>query len=110
MILNIIIFKNKVIDAFTTPVYDDHNPSDAAIQLKRSLKNAKASEDSKLKESIVPYRFLDMYHFGTFDDSTGKFELKKAPVKLLDCTEVLGLEDELKSVLEDRQEESTSSM
>ena len=106
MILHIIIFKNKVIDTFTTPVYDDHNPLDAATQLSRTLRNAKASKDEKLKEAIIAYRFLDMYDFGTFDDSTGEFKLKKAPVKLLDCTKVLGLEDELKSILDGREEES----
>ena len=106
MILNIIIFKNKVIDTFATPVYDDHNPLDAAEQLSRSLLNARATEDVKLKEACLPYRYVDMYHFGTFDDSTGKFNLKDEPVKLLDCTKVLGLEDELKSILQRRDEES----
>lgn len=106
MILNIIIFKNKVIDTFTTPVYDDHAPLDAAEQLSRTLLNARATQDGKLKEACNAYRYLDMYHFGTFDDSTGEFKLKEEPVKLLDCTKVLGLEDELKSILQRREEES----
>lgn len=87
MILNIIIFKNKIIDCFSTPNFDDHAPEDAAVQLSRSLK---ANRDKV--ELVRTYRFLDMYYFGTFDDSTGEIKLEKEPRLLLDCSKVLGID------------------
>lgn len=89
MILNVIVFFNKRIECFTTPNFDDHDPKDAAIQLERSLRLNIDKEDV-----IRPYRFLDMYHFGTFDDSTGKLDLLDKPVKLLDCSKLLGITEE----------------
>lgn len=89
MILNIIVFFNKRIECFTTPNFDDHSPKDAAVQLERSLKLNLDKEDI-----IRSYKFLDMYHFGTFEDSTGKIDLLEKPVKLLDCSKLLGVTEE----------------
>lgn len=82
MILNIIMFKNKRINAFTNPNFTDIEPKKAAIQLARSLQ---LNEDPKIKET---YQNLDMYVCGQFDDETGVIT-QTEPLKLLDCTEVL---------------------
>lgn len=87
MILNVIIFKNKRIDAFTVPQFDDHEPEKSALQLARSLKLNEG------KPEINTFKYLEMYYFGTFDDQTGKLELLSEPKLLLDCTKFFKQED-----------------
>lgn len=82
MKLNILIFKNKKIECFTTPQFDDHDPKDAAEQLRRSL----IVEKDVTK--VTPYKNLELYCLGTFDDLTGKADLKD-PELLLDCAAVV---------------------
>ena len=67
MILNIIMFKNLSINAFTTPNFTDVDPEKAAKGLERAL-IANFSSDQKL---VMSYENLDMYFMGTFDDETG---------------------------------------
>lgn len=83
MILNVISFKNKVINAFTRPEFLDVEPEKAATQLARSILVADKPE------VIKQYENLDMYCIGTFDDETGIFEQLKDPVCLLDCSKVI---------------------
>lgn len=68
MILNIILFKNVKINAFTNPNFTDLEPEKAAKGLERAL-IANFDEDKKLVKS---YENLDMYFIGTFDDETGE--------------------------------------
>lgn len=83
MLLNVIMFKNKKVNAFTTPQFIDIEPEKAAIQLSRSLQlNDKPEIDAT-------YKNLAMFFMGTFDDSTGKFDLERRPKFLLDCEDVL---------------------
>ena len=89
MILNVLIFKNKKIECFTTPQFDDHEPEKAALQLARSLKLNEG------KKEIEIYKNLVLYYFGTFDDSTGKLDLLDEPKLLLDCTKFFPKEDVL---------------
>lgn len=82
MRLNIIIFKNKKVNCFTQPQFQDIEPEKAAIQLSRSL---------LLNENPVidkQYHDLDMYVIGEFDDTTGEMVPCQAR-KLLDCTKVI---------------------
>lgn len=82
LVLNIIIFKNKKIDAFTTPQFIDIEPEKAALQLSRSIIMAK--DDKQVEQ----YKNLAMYAIGTFNDSTG--EIHQEEIKLLlDCNQVL---------------------
>ena len=67
MILNIILFKNTKINAFTNPNFTDTEPEKAAKGLERAL-IANFDEDYKL---VKNYENLDMYFVGTFDDETG---------------------------------------
>lgn len=68
MILNIIMFKNVKINAFTNPNYTDVEPDKAAKGLERAL-IANFGSDPQLVKS---YENLDMYYLGSFDDETGK--------------------------------------
>lgn len=76
MILNIIVFKNKRVEAFTNPQFLDIEPEKAAVQLARSL---------KLNQGKKEYLDLDMYFLGTFDDETGVIT-QVPPHLLLECS------------------------
>lgn len=82
MILNIIIFKNVEIDAFTQPQFIDVVPSKAAIQLIRSIKLA--DDPSKIRQ----YKHLKMYELGSFDDETGEIKTFD-PVLLADLVPIV---------------------
>lgn len=87
MILNVLIFRNKKIECYTTPQFDDHEPEKAALQLARSLKlNAGKAE-------IEQFKNLELYDFGTFDDSTGELKLLDEPKLLLDCSKFFKAEE-----------------
>lgn len=81
MILNILIFKNLKIKAFTTPQFDDHDPKDAAEQLRRAL----IVEKDVTK--VNPYKNLELYCVGSFNDLTGELTVIE-PELLLDCAEI----------------------
>lgn len=66
MILNILMFKNRKINAFTTPNFTDLEPEKAAKGLERSL--VANGDDEKLLKS---YENLDLFFVGTFDDEKG---------------------------------------
>ena len=83
MKLNVIMFKNLKINAFTTPNFTDLEPEVAAKQLERSL--VINQNDEKL---ISPYRSLDMYFMATFDDETGIYK-PVDPVLLFSPRELL---------------------
>lgn len=83
MKLNVFIFFNTVLNCYTTPTFDDHEPQVAATQLKRSIIYEKDTA------KVVPYKNLKMYQLGTFDDETGKLDVFPESVLLLDCTEVV---------------------
>lgn len=91
MILNIIMFKNKKIDCFTTPQFDDHEPEKSAIQLARSIKLN--PDDPK----AIPFKNLAMYFFGTFDDSTGEIVLLDSPKLLLDCSKLFKKKEDVEN-------------
>ena len=81
MILNVMIFKNHVLDCFTTPNFIDGDAAKAGVQLARSIKLGLDSNDVK----VLNYRTLELFHFGTFDDETGKISFFEEPISVLDC-------------------------
>lgn len=85
MMLYIVSYYNKKINAFTTPQYIDIEPGKAAIQLKRSILNIKEAEVQK----ISVYKDLDFYYLGQFDDETGSFILETAAQKLLELDPIV---------------------
>lgn len=69
MILNLIVFKNVAIQAYTTPNFIDQEPEIAAKQLERSIVLNFGKRETEV------YQNLDMYFIGTFDDESGKFDI-----------------------------------
>lgn len=82
MLLNIICFKNKLINAATTPTYVDIDAEKCAVQLGRSIMLDKDGTTSKTYTGLV------MYKIGEFDDVAMTIT-PCTPVQLLDCDEVL---------------------
>lgn len=68
MILNIFMHFNKKIECFTQPIFSDVDAEKFAINEIRSLKIASLDQ-------IVPYKNLDLYFIGVFNDETGEFIL-----------------------------------
>lgn len=78
MILDVIIFKNERVHAFTNPQFIDTEPEKAALQLKRSM--------IANPEKAAPYQNLTMWYFGTFNDETGEWIKPEDGIyQLLDC-------------------------
>lgn len=84
MELNIIIFKNLSIGAFTTPNFTDIEPGKAAKGLERAII---ANFESK-PEMVKSYENLEMYCVGTFDDETGVIS-NTQPVFLLSTHDLI---------------------
>lgn len=86
MKLNIIMFMNVVIGAFTTPNFTDVEPDKAAKGLERAIIANFKNDKARLVKS---YENLEMYFIGTFDDETGKIEQLQSPVHLLSCKDLI---------------------
>lgn len=102
MKLNVLIFKNIKIDAFTTPNFSDLDPEVAAVQLQRAL-----VLNQNKKEYIDPYRNLDMYCIGSFDDVSGKFEITEPRLLCSPREIILSLEAEqvkkMQAIIEEKK-------
>lgn len=72
MILNIIVFKNVKIGAFTTPNFTDLEPEKAAVQLQRAI-----TLNADKPEYVNQYKNLEMFYLGTFDDENGKVQIEE---------------------------------
>lgn len=97
MILNVVVFKNMEINAFTNPQFIDIEPAKAALQLARSMKVA--------PEKATQFQNLTMWNLGEFDDESGRFDLLDEPYLLLDCRTIWkGLKDELLHKTSESQE------
>lgn len=81
MTLDIVIYKNEKIGAFTTPQFIDIEPEKAAVQLVRSLKVQ--------PEKAGQFADLTFWKFGKFDDETGKIDLLPVPELLVDLRVVV---------------------
>lgn len=68
MILNIFMHFNKKIECFTQPYFTDVDPEKFLVNEIRSLKIGEISR-------IIPYKNLDLYYIGAFNDETGEFIL-----------------------------------
>ena len=82
MILGVFAYRNKAIQAYAQPIYDDRSKEVVAESVSRSLVLA----DAKAKENI---KSCDFYYFGTFDDKTGKYDLLDQPELLVNCGDIL---------------------
>lgn len=82
---------NKKINCFSQPIFIDIEPEKVAIQEARTLK---VSDIDK----IIPYKNLDLYYIGDFDDETGDIIPLKKKKFLLDAGEIVEARLEEKGV------------
>lgn len=81
MILDIIVIRNKMMKCYANPTYIQEKLDNLQENMTRSLIS---SEQVRLK-----YKGCALYHFGTFDDVTGKYNLKAEPELLFDCDDII---------------------
>lgn len=81
MILDIIVIRNKKMKCYANPTYTQEKLDNLQENMTRSLIS---SEQVRLK-----YKCCALYHFGTFDDVTGKYNLKAEPELLFDCDDII---------------------
>lgn len=85
MKLHMLMFRNVLIQTFTTPQFVDIEPENAAIQLQRSL----VLSFGKEPEKVLSYDSLILYHVADFDDQTGVIAPLPEPVLLLNCIDIV---------------------
>lgn len=82
MILDIICYRNKKMKCFANPQFTQEKLENLEKNTFRSLIYGGDQAKTKLKN-------LAMYHFGTFDDELGKYDLLETPVLLFDCDDLI---------------------
>lgn len=78
MKLNLYIFRNATLECSGNPIFDDHEPEVFAAQLERKIMVEKP-------ENNIQFTNASLYHLGSYDDETMRFDLLKDPKLLLDC-------------------------
>ena len=82
MILDVFAFRNKKLKCFANPYFAQDKLENVETNLSRSI--AAGGPEVKLK-----YKSLALYHFGTFDDTSGVYNLLKEPELLADCDDII---------------------
>lgn len=82
MILDIICYRNKKMKCWTNPIFTQEKLENIEKNTYRSLMIGGDQAVAKMKN-------LAMYHFGTFDDELGKYDLLKDPELLFDCDDLI---------------------
>lgn len=82
MILDVLVYRNKKMKCFTNPIYTQDKLENLELNIIRSLIAGGPSAKEKLKN-------LAMYHLGTFDDETGKYDLLAEPELLFDVDDII---------------------
>lgn len=82
MILDIVCFRNKKMKCYTTPQFTQDKLDNLEVNYTRSFIAAGAAQ-------IEKYKSLALYHFGTFDDETGTYNLLEEPELLFDCDDII---------------------
>lgn len=82
MILDILCYRNKAMKCYANPIYSQEKLENLEVNVSRSI--IAGGPEARLKS-----KNLALYHFGTFDDETGKFDLLKEPELLFDVDDIL---------------------
>lgn len=77
MVLHVYCYRDKKLEAYDKPFYELNEPEKQSKLIARSCLLIRPEEKARAADQAL-------YYFGTFDDETGKFDLKKEPAKLLD--------------------------
>ena len=81
MILDVVAFRNKKMGVYTNPTFTQEKLENLETNYSRFFI---ASEEGRKKHTS-----LALYHFGTFDDVAGKYDLLAEPVLLFDCDDII---------------------
>lgn len=90
MILDVVAFKNKKLKCWTNPIFTQEKLENLETNYYRAIGTGGPVAKEKMKG-------LALYHFGTFDDVKGKYELLEEPEYLFDCDDIISsLPEEVK--------------
>lgn len=82
MILDIYAFRNKKLKAYANPFFSQDKKENLESNMFRSLVVGGP-------DMVAKYKSLVLYHFGTFDDETGKYDLLEQPEMMYDCDDLI---------------------
>lgn len=81
MILDILCIRNKAIKSYAQPYFSQEKLENQEANMYRTLVLS--------PEARVKYKNCALYHFGTFNDETGKYDLLPEPELLFDCDDLV---------------------
>lgn len=82
MILEVFAFRNKRMKSYTNPWFSQDKIENMEVNMSRSLILGGP-------DMVKKYKNLVLYHFGTFDDETGKYDLLEQPEMIFDCDDLI---------------------
>lgn len=82
MILDILAYKNKKMKSWANPFFVETKLENIEVSITRTIIN---EGDVAVKK----FKNLALYHFGTFDDQLGKYDLLKEPELICDCDDII---------------------
>lgn len=101
MRIEMFVFKNLYLECTGQIIFDDHTPEAFAKGQERRLLTGKPEE-------VFPFENTLLYHLGSYDDETMKFEPKESPVLILKCNEVLESRKLKEAMMKKAQESEVS--
>lgn len=81
MILDVIAVRNKKMKCYANPTFSQEQLKNLEVNMTRSLITS-----AEMRER---YKNTAVYYFGTFDDESGKYDLKEEPEFLFDCDDII---------------------
>lgn len=82
MELYVYCYRDKKLEAYDKPFYELNEPEKQSKLIARSCLLIRPEEKARAADQAL-------YYFGTFDDETGKFDLKQEAEKLLDLEDYI---------------------
>ena len=82
MILDVLAYRNKKLKSYANPVYVEAKLETIEVSITRAIVSGG-------EEALKKFKNLALYHFGTFDDQTGKYDLFKEPELICDCDDII---------------------
>lgn len=82
MILDVFAFRNKRLKCYANPYFAQDKIENVEVNLTRTI--AMGGDSAKAK-----YAHLALYHFGTFDDVSGEYNLLSQAELVCDCDDII---------------------
>lgn len=83
MILDIIAYRNKVLKCYANPIFTQEKLE----VMEQNMTRALIMNPGKKEQ----FAHTALYHFGTFNDETGKYDLLKEPELIYDVDDILAV-------------------